>query len=38
LWISITEQGLRQAEPRIPRLPAILDIGCNYKLLINEQH
>jgi hypothetical protein len=38
LWISITEQGLQPLDPRTPRFPAILDIGCNYNLLINEQH
>jgi hypothetical protein len=38
LWISITEQGMQQLDPRTPRFPVILDIGCNYNLLINEQH
>jgi hypothetical protein len=38
LWISLTEQGARYAEPRTSRFPAILDIGCNYNLLINERH
>ncbi len=38
VWISITEQGIKQFDPRVPRFPAILDIGCNYNLLINEQH
>jgi len=38
LWISITEKGIPQPDPRVPRFPAILDSGCNYNLLINEQH
>ncbi len=38
LWISLTEQGVRQFDPRLPRFPAILDTGCNYNLQINEQH
>ena len=38
VWINITEQGIKQLDPRVPRFPAILDIGCNYNLLINEQH
>jgi hypothetical protein len=38
LWISIAEQGAQQFDPRMPRLPAILDVGCNYNLLINERH
>jgi len=38
LWISITEKGISQPDPRVPRFPAILDIGCNYNVLINERH
>jgi hypothetical protein len=38
LWISLTEKGIPQPDPRTPRFPAILDIGCNYNLLINERH
>ena len=38
VWISITEKGVQQLDPRVPRFPAILDTGCNCTLLINEQH
>ena len=38
VWISITEQGIQQLDPRVPRFPAILDMGCDYDLLINEEH
>lgn len=38
LWISISEQGVPQLDPRSPRIPAILDTGCNHNLLINQQH
>lgn len=37
-WISIAEQGTHEFDARTPRLPVILDIGCNYNLLINERH
>jgi hypothetical protein len=38
VWIGITEKGIQDLDPRTPCFPAILDIGCNYNLLINEQH
>ena len=38
VWIGITEEGIQDLDPRTPCFPAILDIGCNYNLLINEQH
>ena len=37
LWISISEKGLEVLAPRTPRIPAILDPGCNYNLLINQR-
>lgn len=36
LWISISEQGTQQLDPHAPRIPAILDTGCNYNMLINQ--
>jgi hypothetical protein len=38
LWISISEKGVEQLDARTPRIPAILDTGCNHNLLINQQH
>jgi len=38
VWVSIAEQGMLRLDPRVPCFPAILDSGCNYNLLINEQH
>jgi hypothetical protein len=38
VWIGITEKGIQDLDPRTPCFPAILDIGCHYNLLINEQH
>ena len=38
VWIGITEKGIQDLDPRTPSFPAILDIGGNYNLLINEQH
>ena len=37
LWISLSEKGLEQPDPRTPRFPAILDTGCNCNLLINQR-
>jgi hypothetical protein len=37
LWISLSEKGLGQLDPRTPRFPAILDTGCNCNLLINQR-
>ena len=34
LWISLSEKGLEQPDPRTPRFPAILDTGCNCNLLM----
>lgn len=38
LWVSVAEQGQEQLDPRTPRLPAILDTGCNHNFVINQQH
>lgn len=38
LWISISEQGTQQLDPHAPHIPAILDTGCNYNMLINQRH
>jgi len=38
LWISVAEKGGRAWDPGTPRIPAILDTGCNHNLLINRRH
>lgn len=38
LWIRVAEKGSAPLDPRPPRFPAILDIGCNDNFLINERH
>ena len=38
LWVSVVEQGQAQLDPRTPRIPAILDTGCNHNFIINYQY
>ncbi len=38
VWVSLSETGLRQFDPRTPRFPAILDTGCNHSFVIGERH
>lgn len=38
LWVSVADLGQRQLDPRTPRIPAILDTGCNHNFVINQQH
>ena len=37
VWVSVSETGLRQLDPRTPRFPAILDTGCNHSFVIGER-
>lgn len=38
VWISLGEKRAAECSPEAPKLPAILDLGCNHNLLIHEQH
>jgi hypothetical protein len=38
LWVSVTEQGADRLDPRAPRIPAILDTGCNHNFVIHQKH
>lgn len=38
LWISVADQGQEQLDPRVPRIPAVLDTGCNHNFVINQHH
>jgi len=38
VWVSLVEMGLQQIDPDWPRIPAILDIGCNHNFMIHEEH
>lgn len=38
VWVSVSETGLSQLDPRTPRFPAILDTGCNHSFVIGERH
>ena len=38
VWISISAKGEQELAPNTPRIPAILDTGCNHNLVINQQH
>jgi hypothetical protein len=38
LWVSVADLGHEQLDARTPRIPAILDTGCNHNFVINQQH
>ncbi|NUQ62238.1 MAG: hypothetical protein HUU20_07105 [Pirellulales bacterium] len=38
VWVSVADPGQGQLDPRTPRIPAILDTGCNHNFVINQQH
>jgi hypothetical protein len=38
VWVSLAEMGLQQLHADSPRIPAILDIGCNHNFMIHERH
>ena len=37
VWVSVADRGSDQLDPRTPRIPAILDTGCNHNFVINQQ-
>ena len=37
VWVSISEAGRDALDPRTPRIPAILDTGCNHAFVIQEE-
>ena len=38
VWVSLSEMGQRQLDPNAPRLPAVLDTGCNHAFVIRQRH
>ncbi len=38
VWVSLSEMGMRHLDRNAPRLPAVLDTGCNHALVIRQQH
>jgi hypothetical protein len=38
VWVSLSEMGSRQLDPRTRSFPAILDTGCNHSFVIGERH
>lgn len=37
LWVSVADLGLEELDPHTPRIPAILDTGCNHNFVINQR-